>query len=100
MFSTTRRKPEINARNEQLESALYVAISEGYTEIIKQLIEFGAELKIKNISLRTPFHISCIRENITVIKILVESYDLDIVQSVLREKDSRGDSAMDIAFRN
>ena len=63
------------------------------------MIDVGADIKHKTLSEKTVFHIACIRENVEAMKMIL-NYDLEIVQSVLRMKDIKGETPLDIATWN
>jgi ankyrin repeat protein len=66
----------VNARNHELQTPLHLAISENQLEIMKLLIQEGADIKHnKSMSEKTPFHIAAIRENLQAVRILLESYE-------------------------
>lgn len=70
----------VNARNNELQTPLHVAISENQMDIVKILLKEGADLKHKSLSEKTPFHIAVIRENYAAVKILIENFkEQDVV---------------------
>lgn len=47
--------------------------SSGYTEVVRILLENGANIEAKTSMSRTPLHIACMRGNMPIVEILVEN---------------------------
>uniref|UniRef100_A0AAG5DL42 Uncharacterized protein n=1 Tax=Anopheles atroparvus TaxID=41427 RepID=A0AAG5DL42_ANOAO len=73
-------------------SALHIACSRGYLDMIKVLLESGANPNIRDKNLNTPLHLATCTENIEVVQTL-----LDYGTNVLL-KDSKGHLALEIAI--
>jgi ankyrin repeat protein len=68
-----------NARNEDLQTPLHVAISEHQNEIARYLIYNGTDLRHRSLSEKSAFHIAAIRNNYKVALYMCQAYDVDIV---------------------
>jgi ankyrin repeat protein len=84
---------DVNAKNEEGETLLHEAASEGYYNAAKRLIQKGSNVNARDADGGTPLHASIWRCNPHLIKLLIESRaDVDA-------KDDGGETALHMAAR-
>ncbi|KAI9303347.1 acyl CoA binding protein-domain-containing protein [Cunninghamella echinulata] len=82
-------KEPINVKDEQGLTALHHACDRGYLDLVKLLIDLGANINEQTDDLETPLHFACISEQLLVAQYLLDhGCDVSIV-------DSEGQTAFD-----
>ena len=79
---------DINAKNKDGETALMLASSEGHLEIVKLLIEKGADVNVKNEDGKTALTLASRYGHLEVVKYLVEN------GADVNSKENDGDTAL------
>ncbi|CAO3697969.1 hypothetical protein G6F70_002731 [Rhizopus microsporus] len=65
-------KDLLYAKDEDGLSVLHYAADRGYLDIVKHLIDAGADINIQSDDQETPLHLACISEQLGVAKLLIE----------------------------
>ncbi|XP_007258487.3 ankyrin repeat domain-containing protein 12 isoform X1 [Astyanax mexicanus] len=69
--STSRQKDKVNKRNERGETPLHMAAIRGDVKQVKELIELGADVNVKDFAGWTPLHEACNLGYYDVAKVLI-----------------------------
>jgi ankyrin repeat protein len=64
---------ELSPQDHEGDTPLNMAIRNSQTVVAKSLIELGAELEVKDASMRTPLMNACLYGNLELVKVLLES---------------------------
>lgn len=88
---------DVNAADGLGFTPLHIAAGEGESRIVEELLKAGASAKIRNPSdcSGTPLHLACAWDRMEVVKLLVESSDVEI-----NARNSEGKTALDCALEN
>src|SRR3989339_601373 len=76
-LKNNREKEIINAQNSYGKTPLYQACSKNYKDIVKLLLENGANPNIPNKDKETPLYWACAKGNLEIVKLLLEK-DADV----------------------
>jgi ankyrin repeat protein len=86
---------DINARNKNGETPLYIAVQTGSEEGIKLLSEQGADINIKDIYGNSPLHYAAGIGQLEIVKLLIKEWGDDVVKA----KNNNNESALHCAAK-
>lgn len=81
----------INTQTSIGSTALHYAVGRGLLEAVKELLALGAQVDQATNSYTTPLHVACLKENVDMIKLLIQHGKADI-----HIRNDKGNTALDI----
>lgn len=82
---------DVNGVDEKGLAPLHLASAQGHLNIVKELLNCGAEVKVKNLECLTPLALACSKGHIDIVEILVEA------GSDLESEDLLGNTPLQLA---
>lgn len=85
----------LNSRDSNCNSPLHLACIHNHIEVVRTLIEFGADLTLTNMGGQSAFHVCCEHSNLEILKFLFDaswnqvSVDWQMIEFAIKKDDGQ-----------